>query len=77
MPAPDYKDDLAFPPTEQLSMPRCDIKELKEKLDIAVKGLKGAAAWLTCMEDFSRFNDGKCNEQMALEIINKTLEKLK
>ena len=37
MPQPDYNDDLVFPPKEEvLSMPRCDIEELKNK----IKGMK-------------------------------------
>ena len=54
-----------------------EVEKLKAKLDRAIKGIGGACAWLTCMEDLSRLNDGKCNEQMALEMLNKTIEKLK
>lgn len=33
MPQPDYNDDLVFPPKEEvLSMPRCDIVELQNKI---------------------------------------------
>lgn len=34
--APDYENDLVFPP----SMPRCDIDELKEKVKIAEEALE-------------------------------------
>ncbi len=51
-------------------------KALREKLDIAVNALNSAANYLTCMDDLSELT-GKCNEQMALEIINKVLEKIK
>lgn len=30
--APDYENDLVFPP-EEYSMPRCDIEELKQKIN--------------------------------------------
>ena len=33
MPQPDYNEDLVFPPKEEvLSMPRCDIVELQNKI---------------------------------------------
>ena len=33
MPQPDYNDDLVFPPKEEvLSMPRCDIVKLQNKI---------------------------------------------
>lgn len=53
------------------------VKALQEKLDIAVKALDISATYLTCMDDLSELNDGKCNEQMALETINEALAKIK
>lgn len=51
--------------------------ELDKKLDIAVKAINSAAEYLACMEDLSDLNNGKCNEQMALEALNEALEKIK
>ena len=53
------------------------ISELQSKLDIAVKAINSAATYLTCMDDLSELNNGKCNEQMALEELNKAIEQIK
>lgn len=50
---------------------------LQEKLVIAVKAINSAANYLVCMDDLSEINNGKCNEQMALETLNKALEQIK
>jgi|GEM_PF-4541062 hypothetical protein len=51
--------------------------ELEKKLEIAVKAINSAAEYLACMDDLSDLNNGKCNEQMALETLNKALAKIK
>lgn len=51
--------------------------ELEKKIEIAVKAINSAAEYLACMEDLSKLNDGKCNEQMALEALNEALAKIK
>lgn len=49
---------------------------LKKKLAIAVEGINSAAAFLTCMDDLSEIT-GVCNEQAALDALNKALEDMK
>lgn len=49
---------------------------LEKKLAIAVEGINSAAALLTCMDDLSEIT-GACNEQVALDELNKALEKMK
>lgn len=51
--------------------------KLEKKLEIAVKAINSAAEYLVCMEDLSEINNGKCNEQMALEVLNEALAKIK
>lgn len=51
--------------------------ELEKKLEIAVKAINSAAEYLACMDDLFDLNNGKCNEQMALETLNKALAKIK
>lgn len=51
--------------------------ELEKKLEIAVQAINSAAEYLACMDDLSDLNNGKCNEQMALETLNKALTKIK
>lgn len=51
--------------------------ELEKKLDIAVNAINTAAEYLACMDNLSDLNNGKCNEQMALETLNKDLAKIK
>lgn len=51
--------------------------ELEKKLEIAVQAINSAAEYLACMDDLSDLNNGKCNEQMALETLNKALAKIK
>ena len=51
--------------------------ELEKKLDIAAKAINSAAEYLACMDDLSELNNGKCNEQMALEVLDKALAKIK
>lgn len=50
---------------------------LRIKVEVAFNALFSAGNYLTCMDDLSELNDGKCNEQMALEIINDALKKIK
>lgn len=52
-------------------------KQLEKKLEIAVNSINSAADFLTCMDDLSELNNGKCNEQMALEVLNSALTKIK
>lgn len=78
MPEDTWLVSNGFSITEVLAP--CDYEELQQlqkKVERAIGGINGACAWLTCMDDLSRFNNGKCNEQMALEMLNKTMEKIK
>lgn len=57
MSEPDYKDDLVFEPSSA-SMPRCDIEDLQNKLNIVVEILKRYAEednWKDC-ETFHEYN---------------------
>lgn len=50
MPEPDYKNDLVFEPSTA-SMPRCDIEDLQNKLNITIEILKRYAKednWEDC-----------------------------
>jgi len=49
---------------------------LRQQLDIAIKSINSAAGYLACMDDLSEVS-GKCNEQMALEELNKAIEQIK
>lgn len=49
---------------------------LRKKLSAAVKGINSAAAFLTCPDDLSE-TTGVCNEQAALDALNKALEDMK
>lgn len=49
---------------------------LRKKLATAVDAINMAAAFLTCMDDLSE-TTGVCNEQAALDALNKALEDMK
>ena len=49
---------------------------LEKKLATAVDAINMAAAFLTCMDDLSE-TTGVCNEQAALDALNKALEDMK
>lgn len=51
------------------------MRKLRQQLDIAIKGINSATGFLTCMEDLSEVS-GKCNEQMALEELNKAIKQI-
>lgn len=52
------------------------LEQTQKKLDIAIKSINSATGFLTCMDDLSELS-GKCNEQMALEELNKAIKQIK
>lgn len=78
--APDYENDLVFPP----SMPRCDIEELKEKLKIAIEALEfygnkenncfGSTNWDDWGEQYASVNGDIENGYKARQTLAKIKE---
>jgi hypothetical protein len=91
--APDYKDNLAFPPQEIKSQDdlntqgrKSDVlikaldkcQKLEMKLDLAVKGLLGIGSWLVCdPKDLEDVMPNLCVGQECLDIVNSTLEEMR
>lgn len=69
--APDYENDLVFPPKEEvLSMPRCDIEELKNKIKNIKECLKECHHYIVNTPVYPQGDDVKQAE------IHKLLDKI-
>lgn len=86
----NYSENLAFPPQQKTQAAAIKVFNcgeaavtksnreftLEKKLAIAIEGINSAAAFLACMDDLSEIS-GTCNEQAALNELNKALDKIK
>lgn len=72
--APDYENDLVFPP----SMPRCDIEELKEKVKNLEEKLKIATEVITQARDTAYDSCQICPKcELIDKMLTELLEKIK
>ena len=73
--APDYENNLVFPP----SMPRCDIEELKKEIDDLIDTNLTQAGWMAKLEE--KLNSIECiltSETIDPKTrINKAIAKIK